>query len=614
MSEVAIHLENLGKMYKLYVRQRDKMTDALGINRLLFWRQNLYREFWALRELDLKVKSGERLGIIGRNGAGKSTLLKIICGNTLPTEGECQVHGRVQALLELGTGFHPEFTGRQNIHASLAFHALTPSQIKEKEADIIEFAELGTFIDQPIKTYSAGMQARLAFSTATAIEPDLLIIDEVLSVGDAYFASKCLERMYRITEQSGATVLFVSHDLGSVLRLCERVFWLERGRIVMNGPSLEVVKAYEKFIRTIEDRRLKAKNRKRLAGTYDQLHIDGYADALFLKFQLQGNIGATCDITEVALLKDGRVEELLKVGDVQDTSGFHAAAVVLHGYNWSPSQRSEGLGFYRSLSIRKIQPTAALGQVIFYSYFLETEAAYSFRVRYRCPNSAQVKLMIHKNHELLQDQPLPQTDSEWSLWETPSLRFGDELSTDSIVDTDSSLSEEAEEHALYMRREDAVAKTKSSRSISSWPGEGSLTIEDVVLLDWNGQEQTVFQVGSSVSLRMTMLAHRSGQFKVIPVAVIHRLDGIVVSQHWGSEKELDLDKEEQCRAQIDFKSINLGNGDYVFSVGLFRQLDLYDFGKAHSYHIIDRSYEFKVVGNPPRMTAVFQHPAEWSFL
>ena len=260
MPDSAIHLEKLGKMYKLYERQSDKVLDALGMSRFLPRRRNRYREFWALRDLDLTVHRGERLGIIGRNGAGKSTLLKIITSNINATEGTVRVAGAVQALFELGTGFHPEFTGRQNIHASLSYQGFSAAQIRIKEEEIIEFSELEEFIEQPVKTYSAGMYARLAFSAATVVEPEVLIIDEVLGAGDAYFAGKCVERMRRLTEQSGATVLFVSHDLGSVQQLCERVIWIDRGRIRMDGAPLEVTKAYYASIMAQEEIRLRSRN------------------------------------------------------------------------------------------------------------------------------------------------------------------------------------------------------------------------------------------------------------------------------------------------------------------------------------------------------------------
>ncbi|MEK6644164.1 MAG: polysaccharide ABC transporter ATP-binding protein [Planctomycetota bacterium] len=260
MSTIAIQLTGVGKMYKLYRRPADKVMDALGVSRFVPGFESRYREFWALRGLDLTIGRGERLGIIGRNGSGKSTMLKVISGNVPATEGMVTVHGNVQALMELGTGFHPEFTGRENIRASLAYHGLSSRRIGELEEEIIDFTELEEFIDQPVKTYSAGMYARLAFSTATSIEPEILIIDEVLGAGDAYFSGKCVERMKRLTEGSGATVLFVSHDLGSVQQLCERVIWVDRGQIALDGTPIDVTKAYYASIVRQEELRLKARN------------------------------------------------------------------------------------------------------------------------------------------------------------------------------------------------------------------------------------------------------------------------------------------------------------------------------------------------------------------
>lgn len=244
MSDVVIRLHKLGKMYRLYHRPVDKILDALGINHWLFWRKNYYRPFWALRDLNLEVRRGERVGLIGRNGAGKSTLLRLISKAVTPTEGECTVVGAVQALMQLGTGFHPEFTGLQNIQASLAYHGLTERQIGATTGDIIDFAELHEFIDQPVKTYSAGMYARLAFAVATSIEPEILIIDEILGAGDAYFYGKCVARMKQLTVDKGATVLFVSHDLPSVMALCDRALWIKSGRIVADGEPLKIVQAY----------------------------------------------------------------------------------------------------------------------------------------------------------------------------------------------------------------------------------------------------------------------------------------------------------------------------------------------------------------------------------
>ncbi len=273
-SSICVSAEGLGKMYRLYRRPADKVLDAFGLAPWLPWRKDYYQEFWAIRNLDLTVHKGERLGLIGRNGAGKSTLLKLVCGNIAPSEGSVKVAGRIQALMELGTGFHPEFTGRQNIRASLAYQGLSAARIRGKEEDIVEFAEIEEFINQPIKTYSSGMYARLAFATATAVDPEILIIDEVLGAGDAYFAGKCHERMRNLTEQHGATVFFVSHDLGSIQQMCCRALWIEHGRLLMDGSPLDVTKAYYASILQQEEARLAAAN-QRLA----QRHRGAGADA-----------------------------------------------------------------------------------------------------------------------------------------------------------------------------------------------------------------------------------------------------------------------------------------------------------------------------------------------
>jgi lipopolysaccharide transport system ATP-binding protein len=207
------------------------------------------REFWALRDVDFDVSPGETFGIIGHNGAGKSTLLKLLSRVTPPTEGEIRVRGRVGALLEVGTGFHPELTGRENIYLNGAVLGMTRSEIASKFDEIVEFAEVSEFIDTPVKRYSSGMYLRLAFSVAAHLEPEVLIVDEVLSVGDLSFQQKCLGRMERVAGE-GRTVLFVSHNLTAVQTLCPRAMLLERGRKVLEGPTRQVIDEYVKTVRT----------------------------------------------------------------------------------------------------------------------------------------------------------------------------------------------------------------------------------------------------------------------------------------------------------------------------------------------------------------------------
>lgn len=239
-------------MFKRFRNPRHRLMDLFGLK----IPASAYDEFWALRDISVEVRRGERLALIGRNGAGKSTLLNLVCGQLRPTEGRVQVQGEIQALMELGTGFHPEFSGRENVISALAYQGLTGRKASQRLEEIVDFAELWEFIDFPLKTYSAGMNARLGFAVATAIEPDILIVDEVLGAGDAYFASKCADRMRELTEGSGATVLFVSHDLASAQQMCERALWIDRGHIRMQGSTLDVTKAYYASIIKQEEARL----------------------------------------------------------------------------------------------------------------------------------------------------------------------------------------------------------------------------------------------------------------------------------------------------------------------------------------------------------------------
>ncbi|MGO4275442.1 ABC transporter ATP-binding protein, partial [Paenibacillus sp. TAF58] len=254
--EFAIRIENLNKMYKIYNKPKDRILDVLGFGKLA---QKNCQEFWALRDINLTIKKGSKVALVGRNGAGKSTLLKIISGNLKATSGEVTVNGKVSALMELGTGFHPEFTGAENIYASLSYMGIIGLEAKHLYEDIVEFSELEDFIHKPVKTYSAGMYARLAFSTSTTVVPEILIIDEILGAGDAYFINKSMERMKKLTDK-GTTVLFVSHDIASVQKLCSEAIWIDRGKVILEGEILEVTAEYLASIRKQEELRLKAKN------------------------------------------------------------------------------------------------------------------------------------------------------------------------------------------------------------------------------------------------------------------------------------------------------------------------------------------------------------------
>ena len=232
-----IEVESAGKCYHIYDRPQDRLKQMLWRGR-----RRYYREFWALRDVSFTVQCGETVGVIGRNGSGKSTLLKLLCGTLAATTGKLVVRGRAAALLELGTGFNPEFTGRENVYLNAAILGLDDEEIERYLPEILEFADIGEFIDQPVKTYSSGMAVRLAFAIAAHVRADILIIDEALAVGDVFFVQKCMRFLRKFQEHG--TLFFVSHDTAAVINLCDRVLWLEQGRLREAGSAKEVCEHY----------------------------------------------------------------------------------------------------------------------------------------------------------------------------------------------------------------------------------------------------------------------------------------------------------------------------------------------------------------------------------
>jgi lipopolysaccharide transport system ATP-binding protein len=423
MSEFAIRLQGVGKRYKIFKHRRDHLLDAFGFSRIL--PKGSYHDFWALRGIDLELRKGHRIGVIGRNGAGKTTMLKLITGNLPPTEGTVEVDGEVHALLDVGGGFHPEFTGRENVRAALIYRGLSATAIKAAEIDIAAFTDLGQFFDQPFKTYSLGMQARLTFACATAFTPDVLIVDEVLGAGDAAFYRRSTDRMRELMN-TGASVLLVSHALQQIQRFCDESIWLEHGEVVMRGSTTEVVKAYEKFTRELDER---------WADERQQQHLTSVG------------VGGT------------------------DESG----------------------------------------------------------------------------------------------------------------------------------------KT----SMSEWSDLPGLRMKAVAIEGERGQKQLAFKVGSPFRVRIRAVAEQEGLFPVTPVALIYRPDGLIVTRHLAQTDNLQLAQGDEIEAVLDLGNLQLGNGDYLLSVGMWAHVDPTHIEPSNYYHHIDRSFPFQVFGNPPMHDEMFVHPATW---
>jgi len=251
MTDIAIRATHLSKCYHIYSTPHDRLKQFMAprLQRMVGMQPKQYfHEFWALNDVSFEIKKGETVGIIGRNGSGKSTLLQLLCGTLTPTNGQVEINGRVAALLELGSGFNPEFTGRENVYMNAAVLGLSREEVQERFDDIAAFADIGEFIEQPVKTYSSGMFVRLAFAVNILSNPDIMIVDEALAVGDMNFQAKCMTALTRIQER-GATVLFVSHDVGALKSLCSRGIYLDHGQLKKIGTAADVAEQYVRVMR-----------------------------------------------------------------------------------------------------------------------------------------------------------------------------------------------------------------------------------------------------------------------------------------------------------------------------------------------------------------------------
>lgn len=245
-SDIVIRAQGLNKIYNIFKKPDDRLKQ------MIFRRRKFFDEYWALKDVDIEIRRGETVALIGRNGSGKSTLLQIITGTVQPSSGVIEIEGRIGALLELGAGFNPEFTGRENVYMSAQILGLSPDMVEARFNEIAAFADIGDFMDQPVKLYSSGMYARLAFSVMAHVDTDILIVDEILSVGDAAFVQKCM-RFIRKFKETG-TLLFVSHDAAAVLSLCDTAIWMDAGVVRAKGPAREICEAYQADIEGAKNR------------------------------------------------------------------------------------------------------------------------------------------------------------------------------------------------------------------------------------------------------------------------------------------------------------------------------------------------------------------------
>ncbi len=531
MSEVVIHTRDLTKVYRLYASPRYRFLDMFG---LLRQNAGAYTEHAALDGVTLDIRRGEKVAFIGRNGAGKSTLLKLLTGVIEPTSGVLDVKGKAHALLQIGSGFHPDFTGRENVYAYLAQLGITGAEANRRFAEIVEFAELEEYIGQPVKTYSSGMAVRLMFSTSTAITPDLLVLDEVLGVGDAYFAHKSYNRIRELCDRQGTTLLLVTHDIYSAVSICDRVVWVDHGRILMDGDGATVVNAYESSIRLQEEQRLRLKAKQRAL----ELSATTGGDEISVEIYAADAAPQPCPVyfSRVELVVDG-----LRVGALP-LDGVETANAVLQavGTNWGPPV------MWQQRPARALQnfgsPFHKVAGNFIGSHVAGTSAAgVGVEVDYWSAEPCALAVRAFVNGREIALGALPPARESWST----------HLAT-------------AVELSLAER---ARTLTPAGRQ-----GTGAIIVDTVTPVDAEGRETFAFRHGQPFELRMQFRIHQPGLKERAQVLVAFHRDGVQdVMRTICRDFLFDEREQREGVVVLKFPNLPLANGEYSVTVMVARE-------------------------------------------
>lgn len=539
--EMVIRAADLSKVYKLYAGPGQLLLDKLRLGRVLGLSSP---EHAALDGINLEIRQGERVAIIGRNGAGKSTFLKLLSGVSEPSSGRLEVRGKIHALLAIGSGFHPDFTGRQNVYAYLANQGIAGKTADALVRDIVEFAEIEDYIDQPIRVYSTGMGVRLMFAASTAIAPDILLLDEVLGVGDAYFAGKSYERMREMACGQGTTMVLVTHDIYSAVNMCERVIWLDKGRVLMDAPAKETVAAYEKSIKMQEEERLRLKNLNQqgrlrpsgLSGPPAHSGLDGVtAEAgglvgpltLRLKPGAEGYFAAPFYLTEVVFLAAGRSVAVWRAEEERAEQ-----ALLRHGSQWHDF---ESFGGQRAVKIMD-----------YGSPFQKAELSLNLPV-----TAAGVDLSCRLS--LLSAAPL-------------SLRLEAEANGETFDAKAQTLSRRVED-GLY-RETLAFALTPALR-VSSTPevfyGAANLVLSNPRFIQ-HGEERLLLESGQPTKLLMDYTIKDKQLDELLQIAAVFHKNGVQeVSRSLCTQLCFAYSKSIKGTISAFFPRFHLGCGEYTFT-------------------------------------------------
>ncbi len=584
MSDPVIELRDINKQYRLFKSKGWRLLDALGIPvpREAAW------DFWALRNVSLSIQRGERVGLIGRNGAGKSTLLKLIAGLIRETSGSVRISGRVTALMELGTGFHPDLTGLQNLRASLAYLGVTGRSAKKKIDEVLEFAELGDFIDHPFRVYSAGMQARLTFTVATSVEPEILIVDEILGAGDAYFAMKAATRMRDLT-RAGATLLLVSHDLASVQMMCDRCIWVDRGRIAGVGDTLTISKSYMGAVRRQEDMRLRLSESQ--VGASPRIDPTSAVTGRFVVGEPTAP-RRSHRIRSLTLKLEGQTFSTVHLGDARDNDPSEDLYLIdIPGFtNWSAAKEG-GVGIsvwreFRDEGGRYFHAPFAIKVDLSCYSNVEIEIVHQAAV------GEEVRLEFAVGDKYYSSGAL--TPSDGDAWRTESFALPAELL--GAAKGEPALAEDTDDHIVA-----GDSYGDSSAEITSTEFRDP---DDAV-----GGARRTFICGEALEIQIKWNAAIAIDHCRL-VTAFYRIDGRCAAQIV-SPVTARLAGEHHDQAIL--RPLRLGPGEYIVSVGIFRDLhDTHRHG-VNPIHVLDRRFRLKVIAPPHQATETgeFLHDVDW---
>lgn len=575
MSEPIISFSSVAKMYKLYNSPRDRLKDIFAFSKK--HKNQFYREFWALRDINFEVEKGTTLGIIGPNGAGKSTIIKTLVGNLQPTKGQVKVNGKISPMIEIGTGFHPELTGHQNIFSSGMFLGLTRNEIEEKYDSIVDFSEIHEFIHQPVKTYSLGMYARLGFAIATTIEPDILVIDEVLGVGDMYFMGKAISRMRELCEKGNA-VIFVSHDMLAIQRLCKSVMWLEKGRIVELGPAPDVIKSYENKQRIRQNLLVKAKNRKLRSINFKKFSQE-QNNRYTLLMRICGQSVPYPDrlaIHRISLLIDNILYSTCMIGDAQDTDQTENISLIAENMNWSGPTTLEGhrVRYYGDFGILNKHAAFCLKLD---RHFLESDCKIEIEIEYFDNHSHTFDVELYDDISEAYVFVGTITTASTNRWKTCPLNL--EKALRKMVPHD--------DNGLNRFDKPDRPSDKNDKY-----GEGPITITDVQTIKSDGEVSAVFVHPESIRFRISFIVEKQVSDPNF-ILMLNRIDGILVSWISSGYQDISFNTLNRGEGYIDFyfDKCPFGAGEYIISAAIrssFKSPDVFMDTKIYSRH--DRAY------------------------